>query len=61
MAYTIATTVLGWSDEEFWVATPRRYLAVIKKYGELNKPKRSNALVGDEAIKALCGIASKLR
>ena len=61
-AYTTARTILNWSDEEFWAATPRKYFAVSQKYGEMNKllSPKPKALVGENAIKALAGIAARL-
>ena len=65
-AYTTATHVLGWSDKEFWEATPRKYFAVLLKVGEIKKSLMQQCttqepLVGKDALRALTQIAGKVR
>ena len=58
----MARTVLQWSEEDFWKATPRKYYSVLRKYGEIIQilSPAPKALVGESAIKTLAGIAAKL-
>ena len=49
-AYTISRNVLGWSDAEFWNATPRKYNAVFWQYIENNKLPEQKPKTGSEAI-----------
>ena len=57
--------MLGWSDSDFWAATPKKYFAVFDRYcemkGYLSAPEPAKALVGRDAFNALAGIASKIR
>ena len=64
--YTTARYVLGWSEDEFWRSTPRKYYAVLYKVGELRQSMyRQNTenipLVGKDALQALSSIASKVK
>lgn len=62
--YTIARNILGWSDHEFWKASPRKYFAVLCKYTELKKemsePKQ-DVLVGKDAFYELSQLAGRIR
>jgi hypothetical protein len=42
--------VLGWSDSEFWNATPRKYNAVFWQYIENNKTPDEKPKTGSSAI-----------
>lgn len=41
---------MGWSDAEFWSATPRKYNAVFYQHIELNKPPEEKPKTGSDAI-----------
>jgi hypothetical protein len=59
--YTIARTILGWSDKEFFESTPGKYFAVLQKYGEIKQKllqPQERPLVGKDAINALTQVAS---
>ena len=62
----MARKILGWSDSEFWSATPRKFLAVYFTYLDLqerinNIPTNPKPLFGKEAIKSLESIAGRIR
>lgn len=62
----IARSILGWSDEEFWSATPRKLFAVYYTYLSLresinNAVAVQNPLVGKAAVEALQGVARNIR
>ena len=64
-AYTTAMCFWGWSDSDFWAATPRKYFAVLYKYVEIknsmnDKPKQE-VLVGKQALNALSNLAMQIR
>ena len=63
--YAAARSILGWSDEEFFAATPRKYyahyFAYCKMHNILSEKPALNPLVGKEAIKCLSQIAGKIR
>lgn len=63
--YVIARKILGWSDDEFWNAFPRKLYAVYYAYLDLqdrinNAQTQQKVLVGEEAVMSLKQIAQKI-
>lgn len=64
--YTVALSVLGWSDREFWCATPRKFYSFLYNLTEIQTQAvkdslKPQALVGKDAINALSQLASQIR
>lgn len=63
--YAAARSILSWSDEEFFAATPRKYyahyFAYCKMHNILTEKPSPKPLVGRDAIKSLSQIAGKIR
>lgn len=61
--YTTARCIFGWSDEEFWKATPRMYFAVLYKFAQIKQMStpKEEVLVGQDALQALSSMARKVR
>lgn len=64
--YTTARYILGWSEDEFWKACPKKYFAVLFKLGKIKSSlfpaeNKQEVLVGRNALKALSYIAQKTR
>lgn len=64
--YVVARKILGWTDHEFWSASPRKLLAVYYTYLEFQDKinqavVKQKPLLGKEAIKSLAGIAAGIR
>ncbi len=61
----MATSILGWSDADFWASTPRKYFAVLYTYSEIKSSLFTKAnqevLVGKKALSALSDIAMRIR
>lgn len=53
--------MLGWSDSEFWNATPRMYSAVFWTHIEINKPPEQKVKTGSEAIQDILGSMGRLK
>jgi hypothetical protein len=53
--------VLGWSDSDFWNATPRKYNAVFWTHIEINKPPESKPKKGSDAIKDILGVVGRIK
>ncbi len=55
----------GWSDSDFWAATPRKYFAVLYKYAQIkdtiNEKPKQEVLVGKSALRALSDIVMRMR
>jgi len=57
----VARTILGWSEAEFWLATPRMFYAFFFTYTNLhttaiNDSLKPQVLVGKDALSALMKI-----
>ena len=60
--YVTARTALGWSDEDFWKATPRKFYAFLFTYAKLRENAMTDnqeVLVGESAFKALSQMVSQ--
>ena len=64
--YVCAKTILNWSDQDFWEATPKMFYACFCTYTEMHveankKIETPEPLVGRDAIKALSYVAQRIR
>ena len=60
--YVTARTALGWSEKDFWEATPRKFYAFFFTYLNLREKvfqDNQEVLVGEKAMQALTNLASR--